>query len=149
MKVNLNGTGVLATAAILSGLAAAAYLLVMFGPKLKRLATKTLNPASSENIVNQGVHAVVSDAVGYDESLGGFVADKVFKWRHPNFQLSGPTHDHINPTVAPRDLSRVDSAGFGPAPYERSQRLSGVHSELGPAPYAKTYDGDYIERAPL
>ena len=135
MKINLSGTGVIATAAILSGVAAAAWLLVQFGPKLKRLATKTLNPASSENIVNQGVGAVVSDVVGYEESLGGAIADKVFKWRHPNFRMSGPSNDEINPAIPPPrgyyDLGQKPAPWFKPRGYY----------DLGAKP-VQTPDGD-------
>jgi len=128
MKVNLSGTGVLAFAAVVSAVAAGAYLFVTFGPKLKRLATKTLNPASSENIVNQGVTKVVSDAVGYEETLGGAVADKVFKWRHPNFRMSGPTTNKVSPALSP------GSPGYIGPP----KSLPVGHGQ-------QTSDGDYIE----
>jgi len=129
MRVNLNGTGVVAAAAVISGIAALAWLLVQFGPKLKRLATQTLNPASSENIVNQGVGAVVSDAVGYEESLGGAVADKVFKWRHPNFRMSGPTLDKVKPTVSPQISQDPFDTGRG-------------YPAIARDPFNKTPDGD-------
>jgi hypothetical protein len=144
MKVDLSGSGVLALSGVVAVVAVVGYLGWKFGPKLKTLATKTLNPASSENIVNQGVTAAVSGAVGYDETLGGWISDKVFRLRHPGFLLNNPTSHRENLTIKP--LAGVSDAGFGPDPYAK-QPLAGIsNAGFGPDPYAKkTADGDYQE----
>jgi hypothetical protein len=115
MKVDLSGSGVLALAGVVIVVGGLGYLLFKLVPKLKTLATTTLNPASSDNIVNQGVTTAVSSTVGYPETLGGAIADKVFQWRHPDFQMSGATASKVNPTVKP-DLSKISNSG--PAPYD-------------------------------
>ncbi len=99
MKVGLSGSGVVALVG-LGLLAAVGVWLYVKGPAfLKKTFTQTLNPASDQNIVNQGVTSVVSAATGREESLGGLIADKVFALTHPDFSFTAPVQ--VNETVPP------------------------------------------------
>ncbi|HTQ99565.1 MAG TPA: hypothetical protein VMH83_06225 [Candidatus Acidoferrum sp.] len=75
MKLKLNATAVLAIA----GVAAALYLAWKAKQGVAAVAT-AINPASADNIVNQGMDAVVSEARGRDSSLGAWVYDML----HPD-----------------------------------------------------------------
>jgi len=108
VKVNLSGSGVLALAGVVVLVGVVGYVVYKIAPGVRKVFTKTLNPASSENIVNQGVTAAVSSAVGYQETLGGYIADKVFALRHPDFQMSGPTATKVKPVAVPEP----GSAGY-------------------------------------
>ena len=78
--MKLTGTAILALAA----LAGLGYLWLRYG---NTLVTKTLNPASAENIVNEGVTAAVTEVTGRPETLGGWLYDL--------------THPSVNPPAAP------------------------------------------------
>jgi hypothetical protein len=69
--VKLTGSAILALAA-LGGLV---FLYLRYKDTVLHTVTTTLNPASSENIVNQGVSSVVTAAAGREETLGGGIYD--------------------------------------------------------------------------
>lgn len=108
--MKLTGTGVLAVAA-LAALAVVGLVLWRKFPDVKRaaeqLVTRQLNPASSENLLYQADSAVVSSAVGYEETVGGALADWWFKVTHGGQDVvSVVTSDQVKPvqypgTVAP------------------------------------------------
>lgn len=78
--MKLTGTGVLGLVA----LAALGIIAWRFAPDLKKLVTKTLNPANPQNIVNRNVTAAVSAATGREETLGGWLAE----WFDPTTRLA-------------------------------------------------------------
>jgi hypothetical protein len=133
MKVGLSGSGVVALVG-LGLLAALGIYVYMKGPAfIKKTVTETLNPASDQNIVNQGVTGVVSAATGREESLGGLIADKVFELMHPGFSFTAPV-DLANPIPPASD----------PAP--DSQLLGAMRAPIPvpfvplPGAYTKTYN---------
>jgi hypothetical protein len=93
-NVELSGSGVLA----LAGVVVVAGALFMLGRWLYQ-RRQALNPASEENIVNQAVGAGVSAVAGRDTTLGGEIADLVFKIRHPLFDINAPTAEKVKPTM--------------------------------------------------
>lgn len=93
-NVELSGSGVLAVA----GLVVVAGVLFYVGRWLYQ-RRQALNPASDQNVVNQAVNAGVSAVVGREETLGGAVADVVFKIRHPFFDINAPVGEKVKPTI--------------------------------------------------
>jgi hypothetical protein len=90
VKIGLSGGGVLALAALGVLASVGVFVYFRYGGAIKQTVTETLNPASEKNVVNQGVTAAVSAAVGREESLGGAVADIVFRITHPDFSFTAP-----------------------------------------------------------
>lgn len=69
--MKLTGSAILALAA----LAGLGFVLVRFGPGL---FSKTLNPASPDNIANQGANAIVAAVTGdANQTVGGAIFDTV------------------------------------------------------------------------
>lgn len=67
--MKLTGSAILALAA----LAGLGFVLMRYGPGL---LTKTLNPASPDNIANQGANAIVAAVTGdANQTVGGAVFD--------------------------------------------------------------------------
>ncbi len=115
MKVGLTGSGLLA----LAGIAVVGFV----GYKLYtwfRANPGAFNPASSANLANKATHAAVSAAVGYDETLGGWVSDKVFALRHPGFTFSGPSQTRVKPISKPSTALSTPAYGLS-APYSRTE----------------------------
>lgn len=73
--------------------------------KVKEIVTVDLNPASTGNVVYETVNGAVSDALGYEETLGGAIYD----WLHP-ISYTEP------------DAGRIDSEpqAYSPEAYEAS-----------------------------
>jgi hypothetical protein len=92
--VKLTGSAVLAVAA----LGALVLLYLRYADSVKKVVTTTLNPASSENAVNQGVSSIVTAATGRDESLGGWLYEVTHSV--PSF-LRSPGAATVKPTVDP------------------------------------------------
>lgn len=91
--MKLTGSAILAVA----GLAGLVFLYLRYADTVKKVVTTTLNPASSENAVNQGVTSVVSAATGREETLGGWFYELV----HAPAFLNTPSPDKVKPTFAP------------------------------------------------
>lgn len=69
--MRLTGSAILALAA----LAGLVFVYFRYKGAVVQAVQTTLNPASSENIVNQGVTSAVSAAVGQPETFGGWLYD--------------------------------------------------------------------------
>lgn len=149
MRVGLSGSGVVALVGL--GLLAALGIWVYWkGPAfLKTTVTQTLNPASDQNIVNQGVTGVVSAATGREESLGGMIADQVFAWTHPDFSFTAPVN-LANPVAPP---SSMDPEAINAPPQALSFRAPlparldpnlDYYSKANPPPPASTDPRRYV-----
>ena len=93
--MKLTGSAILAVA----GLGALVLLYLRYKDAVVHVVTTTLNPASSENIVNQGVTSAVTAAVGREETLGGWF----YELTHgaPSLSLNSPSPVKVKPTLDP------------------------------------------------
>ena len=88
--VSLTGGGVVALAGLALLVLGGAFLYLRYGDALAKFASVKLNPSNPDNMVNTAVSAAVSSSLGRETSLGGEIADLVFKITHPGFDIRDP-----------------------------------------------------------
>ena len=94
--MKLTASAVLALAA-LAALAVVGVVVWRNWPDIK----KKLDPTSPDNLAYQGASKAVTVAVGYDESVGGWIADQLFKLTHPGFDIRAPVEIRTRPVIYP------------------------------------------------